>query len=192
MNVSQSFRVRLERYASKARRLSSSRDYQSAIKTIELLSLVEDPFGRDPSFGHVTASAWILNKEMNSIILTHHKKLDLWLQVGGHCDGHPYPEEAAFREAIEETGLSSIRQYSPDPIDIDIHLVPENAKEPAHYHYDIRYLMFADDTELIKVTDESHDVKWINFKDIEEYTKLESVLVARDKTTNIQINHANW
>ena len=44
-------------------------------------------FERDCWAGHVTGSAWLVNRTMSHVLLTHHKKLNKWLQLGGHSDG---------------------------------------------------------------------------------------------------------
>ncbi|MBB4291996.1 8-oxo-dGTP pyrophosphatase MutT (NUDIX family) [Rhizobium leguminosarum] len=176
-----SFKQKIETYALKASSQQNERDYQNAVRTIDLLTSVREPFGRDPNFSHITASAWVMNESRSALILTHHKKLDTWLQVGGHCDGDPCPERVALKEANEETGLKSIRQMSTEPVDIDIHLVPANAKEPAHYHYDVRYILLADENEPLGMSDESNDLRWVRFSELDLFTNRPSVLIAREK-----------
>lgn len=39
------------------------------------------------------------------ILLIHHRKLDKWLPLGGHIELDEDPEQAALREAKEESGL---------------------------------------------------------------------------------------
>jgi len=60
---------------------------------------------------HFTATTFIIHKE--KVLLHLHKKLGIWLPVGGHIDRDELPEEAAIREAQEETGLI-VRLYNPD------------------------------------------------------------------------------
>jgi len=140
-----------------------------------------DCFRRELLEGHVTGSAWLLNPAGDAVLLTHHRKLDIWVQLGGHADGDPDIPRVALREAAEESGLSDIRLLSPDIFDIDIHAIPARGREPAHFHYDCRFLMQAG-SERYVVTDESHDLEWIRLDDIARYTTEESVMRMVDKT----------
>lgn len=126
--------------------------------------------------GHITGSSWIVNQTKDKALFTLHTKLNKWLQLGGHVDEGESVINAAFREALEESGLTGIKRLSDNIYDIDIHLIPENKKGPAHYHFDIRYLFEADDQEELGISSESKDLKWIPLKSIEDYNKEESVL----------------
>jgi 8-oxo-dGTP pyrophosphatase MutT (NUDIX family) len=105
----------------------------------------EDCFERTCVPGHVTGSAWIVNPARTRVVLLHHRKLDKWLQPGGHCDGDADVLRVALREANEETGLRNLRPLSEDIYDVDAHQIPERKKTPAHIHYDVRYLLEADE-----------------------------------------------
>lgn len=120
-------------------------------------------FERSERIGHITASSLLLNADGSKALLTHHKKLNRWLQLGGHCDGNPDVLDVSLKEAREESGINHIKVLSPDIFDIDIHLIPFNSKEAAHYHYDIRFLLQIEgDENDINVSDESHNLKWIS------------------------------
>jgi 8-oxo-dGTP pyrophosphatase MutT (NUDIX family) len=138
----------------------------------------QDCFERSNSFGHITASALILNPSKEKILLTLHKKLGMWLQLGGHADGCTDPAQVAMKEAKEESGLSALSfvDFSQEiiPVDLDIHLIPKNANDPAHYHYDLRYILISGD-ERIKISDESEDLKWFDFKCVYKFIKEESL-----------------
>lgn len=131
-------------------------------------------FHRDCLPGHVTASAWLVNPGQGKVLLTHHRKLNRWLQPGGHCDGHPATLHVALREAQEETGLGATPCW-PTPLDIDIHAIPPYGSEPAHHHYDVRYALLAagEDFQLSK---ESLALAWVPFADVAAYTQEASVL----------------
>ena len=94
---------------------------------------------------------------------------------GGHADGNPSIYEVALREAKEESGILDLRPIADGPIDLDIHKIPENLKEREHYHYDMRYLFYAED-ENYQLSDESIEVTWVNFSQIEDFTREPSVL----------------
>ncbi len=149
-----------------------------------LIQFVEsnlDCFERSLAIGHVTGSAWVVNQAGTHVLLTHHKKLDMWLQLGGHVDGNPNVLDAAMREAVEESGLTNLGCVSSEVFDIDIHLIPERKTEPAHYHHDIRFAFQATDSEDYVVSDESHDLAWVEIQRLEDYTSEESMLRMAEK-----------
>ena len=94
-------------------------------------------------------------------LLTHHRKLNLWLQLGGHADGDPDLLAAALREGREESGLMRLRAVSGEIFDLDRHRIPARKTEPEHWHYDLRFMIEADPAEEIAVSDESHDLAWV-------------------------------
>jgi 8-oxo-dGTP pyrophosphatase MutT (NUDIX family) len=116
--------------------------------------------------GHVTASAWILSPAGDAALLTHHKKLNRWLQLGGHVDDDDASiQAAALREAEEESGLQGLRLLDTALFDLDVHPIPAKAAEPAHIHYDFRFLMQAA-SDVFTVSAESHNLAWIALADL--------------------------
>jgi 8-oxo-dGTP pyrophosphatase MutT (NUDIX family) len=143
-------------------------------------------FDRSCRPGHITGAAWIISADRRRYLLTHHRKLDRWLQLGGHADGQWQVDEVALREAREESGLGRF-DFVPVhgtlmPFDIDVHEIPErrdergNIVEDAHEHYDVRFLLIARSEEDIQVSDESHDVAWCTPEEVRQRTDEESVL----------------
>lgn len=118
-------------------------------------------FERSHAAGHMTGSAWLLNTAGDKALLTLHHNLQRWMQTGGHADGDPDLLRVALREAEEESGISGITPISNDIFDIDIHLIPDRPArgEPAHYHYDVRYLLRAPH-EQFTISPESDDLAW--------------------------------
>lgn len=164
---------------------SSSRDEQAFRK--QFLELLEHPraFFRDHLPGHITASCWIIDKSGKFALLTHHAKLNRWLQPGGHADGHEDVLAVAQREGYEETGLTSLHVASPDIFDLDIHLIPARGDFPTHYHYDIRFLFHANKDETITVSEESHNVAWVPNYEVPRRTENnESILRMAAKVLN--------
>lgn len=131
--------------------------------------------------GHFTASAWIVNNTRDMVLLTHHAKLNLWLQPGGHMEEGEDIFEAALREASEETGLKSLRLLSDKLYDIDAHLIPERRGEREHFHFDLRFLVEADAAEKLQISAESKDLKWLPFSDIPRFNNSPSILRMVDK-----------
>ncbi len=138
-------------------------------------------FSRDPLIGgHVTGSAFVLNAAGTHVLLTHHAKLKQWLQLGGHCDGVADMRFTALREAYEESGLARVSFIAEEVFAVGIHDIPANAKEPAHIHYDIRFLMRAQAGE-IQISDESLDLAWKPLAELEQHLKNPGVLGMRDR-----------
>lgn len=133
-------------------------------------------FSRELQEGHITGSAWIQDETGAFALLTHHGKLNRWFQVGGHCEGEIRAQDAAFREATEESGLQDLEFAIPEILDIDRHLFPEKNGFPAHYHYDIRFLLKTKDKSKIVVSEESQDLQWFIASAIKNVTDEESVL----------------
>jgi len=123
-----------------------------------------DCFLRSCRDGHVTGSAWILSSDRTQFLLTHHRKLGLWLQLGGHADGDPDPAAVALREAREESGMRdfalAVLGAEPAPFDVDVHRIPATRDDPAHLHFDLRYLFVAAPGQSLEVSGESHDLRW--------------------------------
>ncbi len=131
--------------------------------------------------GHVTGSAWIVCPHRRRVLLTHHRKLQKWLQLGGHSDGDSNTRRVAKREAEEESGLI-VKAMDERVFDIDIHAIPARGVEPEHKHYDIRFLFEADDSVPLTVSDESNDLRWLAIEDLSALTSEESVLRMARKT----------
>lgn len=129
-----------------------------------------DCFERSLAIGHITGSAWVVNAAGTHVLLTHHRKLDKWLQLGGHADGSADVLSVAKREVFEESGLEGVVAIDPEIFDVDIHPIPARKDEPEHLHYDIRYLFRAGPNESYIVSEESHDLGWIAVGELGRFT----------------------
>ena len=141
-------------------------------------------FARDLKQGHVTGSAWIIDKTRSYALFTHHRKLNKWLQLGGHADGDCDIFAVALKEAKEESGLQNITALSREIFDIDIHLVQDRT-HGEHYHYDVRFLFEADRTEQLVISHESKELKWMPLDEIVHLTTEPSVLRMLNKTKQL-------
>ena len=159
-------------------------DLQKVIFTEQITEFVHenpDCFERSLLIGHVTGSAWIVDKSRQFTLLTHHRKLDKWFQTGGHCDGDSDVLNVAMKEAMEETGLTDIQAISPNIFDIDIHEIPERKGVPTHLHYDVRFLLEADMNEPLIISSESSDLAWIELSKVSQLNDSQSIMRMVDK-----------
>lgn len=115
--------------------------------------------------GHLTASALVVDAARERALLTQHRKLNRWLQLGGHCDGDSNLPAVALREAREESGIANL-VIDARLIDLDIHPIPARAAEPEHLHLDARFVVFAPPGAREIVGDESHRLAWISPADL--------------------------
>ncbi len=133
-------------------------------------------FQRTLEHGHITGSAWLLNKKKDKVLLTLHRKLRKWIQLGGHADGDSDILNVAFSEAKEESGLQDIIILNTQIFDIAIHSVPKTVTDLPHIHYDIRFLFQTKNDEHFCIkSEESIDLKWFTYDELSFLTLEPSV-----------------
>ena len=160
-------------------------DTDDAISYDEMVKFVtssSNVFGNENPLGHITASAWILSKDHSMVLLTHHKKLNRWLQLGGHTEPDEYIRESAMREALEESGLKHLKLVEDRIFDIDVHMIPERGLIKQHLHYDVRFLFVVNDDQAFIISDESNDLKWIPLEALSTFTAEPSIMRMLEKT----------
>lgn len=156
----------------------------------DFAELTQDPlaFKRDRMDGHFTASAWVVNHGRTHTLLTLHRKLGRWLQLGGHADGNENLMEVAMQEAREESGLTSLQMVDSTIFDIDKHIIPERPHVPQHFHFDVRYLFEADINEHLLMSNESISLAWIAFDSVVDMIGYNpSILRMLEKTSKSEI-----
>ncbi|MDQ3262081.1 MAG: NUDIX hydrolase [Myxococcota bacterium] len=135
----------------------------------EAVRSLQEPFSRGQPQAHFTGSAVIVDPQGARVCLIHHGKLHRWLQPGGHCEPEDDGslEAAALREAREETGLNvRLHPGAPRPLDVDAHLIPARGSEPDHHHLDIRFLLVAEDPQILTHDpQESHGARWLGWEE---------------------------
>jgi len=132
------------------------------------------PYCRSNRSGHVTGSALLIHPDGTKFLLMHHRKLDRWLQPGGHCDGDENVLNVAIKEAQEESGIQSITPITEDIFDVDVHMIPANSRDEAHLHYDVRFLLRAGDANFIQ-NPESKELRWVELSRYHELDLLPSI-----------------
>lgn len=155
---------------------------------LSLLAQEPDCFFRHSAHGHITGSALVMNPEGTQVLLLHHRKLNRWLQPGGHADGDEDVARVAEKEAREETGLVSIRLVSPEFLDLDIHTIPARNQEPEHLHYDIRFLFTANPKEPLQQNRESKGLAWLKLNEVPSLTNYNSSIIRMIEKINQPFN----
>jgi 8-oxo-dGTP pyrophosphatase MutT (NUDIX family) len=158
-----------------AARALDAHEAEMVAETIRFVQAHADCFHRSCAPGHLTGSAWIVSPDRTRTLLTHHRKLDKWLQLGGHADGDFNMLEVALRETAEESGVQRVRAVSTEVFDVDRHWIPARKGEPGHHHYDLRFLIEADPAEPIVVSAESKELAWVELAHVTRLNPEESM-----------------
>ncbi|MEV6107678.1 NUDIX hydrolase [Streptomyces sp. NPDC051940] len=139
---------------------------QPELRDDYLQHLADHPDGmwKDCSAGHVTASALVVDPAGERVLLTLHRKLEMWLQMGGHCEPEDATlEDAALREAWEESGITGLVLLGGGPVRLDRHPIPG----PCTQHFDVQYTALAPAGAEPEISDESLDLRWFSYDDAE-------------------------
>ncbi|MFF5500638.1 NUDIX hydrolase [Streptomyces roseolus] len=138
---------------------------QPELRELYLEHLAAHPDGmyKPCSAGHLTGSALVVDPARGRVLLTLHKKLGLWLQMGGHCEeGDPTLEAVALREAAEESGIPGLTLLPGGPVRLDRHPIPA----PCNWHLDVQYAALAPAEAVARISEESLDLKWFAYDEV--------------------------
>jgi 8-oxo-dGTP pyrophosphatase MutT (NUDIX family) len=138
---------------------------QTDLRQAYLDHLAEHPDGlwKACHAGHITASALVIDPDGGRVLLTLHKKLQMWLQMGGHCEpGDARLADAALREATEESGVPGLSLLPGGPVRLDRHPIPP----PCHCHFDVQYAVVAPPDATHTISDESLDLRWFGYDEV--------------------------
>jgi hypothetical protein len=80
----------------------------------------------------------------------------------------------------------AIRLAAPAIYDIDVHIIPARAEEPAHKHYDVRFAFIANRAEPTTLSAESHELAWLPVASLDAPGVDESVRRLAQKTAALR------
>ena len=147
-----------------------------------------DVFDREHLPAHVTGSAWVVSPDFSQALIMHHVKQDQWFQPGGHANGDADILRVALRETAEETGIDPehVRLLTEDVFDVDLHVIPASEHGPRHEHIDIRFLVQIDNRLPVPGNDESHQVLWVDLREVSAYNNNRSTWRMVEKTRRLR------
>lgn len=142
---------------------------------LKYINTFDDVLTRNNEFGHFTASAWVVNKEKNKVLMVYHNIYKSWAWTGGHADGESDLLGTAIRELKEEAGVENVKVLNNEIFSLEIAPVYGHVKRgkyvPSHAHLNLTYLLEVDENETLKMKeDENSGVRWVNIEDVGETT----------------------
>lgn len=167
----------------RSHRAADATEESMRLRLHDFVAAYDNCFSRSLLIGHVTASCWVVDPSRTHALLTWHKRLDRWLQMGGHVEpGDATLLGAAERELREESGLARWRALSRAIFDVDVHAIPAKGAEPEHFHHDVRFLFEADPADALIVSSESRALAWVTLDEVAARNADESMLRMVAKT----------
>ena len=132
---------------------------------LDFLDRYDNAFDRENELAHMTASAWVVNKSRDKVLMAYHKIYNSWSWLGGHCDGDKDCLAVALREVREESGVRNVKPLSDQIFSLEVLSVDSHMKNgnyvATHLHLNVTYLLEADENENLSVKeDENSNVGW--------------------------------
>ncbi len=145
---------------SKYRPTKEEKEYKN--RMIGFIDGYKHAFNSLLTIGHVTVSAWLLNKDRTHVLFMQHPQSHEWRPLGGHCDGNNDPLDVMLKKAKAQSGITNIKPITKNIFDIEIQRIPRYDAGPAHDHYDIRFLLAVTSDEFVKRNYESYGLRWVS------------------------------
>ncbi len=141
---------------------------------------------RDNVFAHISSSGFIMNTNLDKVLMIHHKIYDTWTWTGGHADGDTDLLHIALKEAREETGVTHIQPLFDKIASLDILPVWGHEKNgeyvATHLHLNLAYILMTDEKEKLKINHkETNDLKWIPIHQVASYSNEPYLITIYDK-----------
>lgn len=132
---------------------------------LSCLEHMPDIFLRTNLTAHMSASAWVVNKEKDQVLMAYHNLYDSWSWLGGHADGEEDLLKVVLREVKEESGIEKVEPVTEDIFSLEVLTVDGHEKRgeyvPSHLHLNVTYLLEADDSQRLRIKeDENSGVAW--------------------------------
>ena len=176
--------------------LCLAREFSAAVEeeksrelTLAMLEGTSAPFSRKQfQPGHITCSALVLHPEGNRVLLMHHHRHRRWLLPGGHVEEEDATlADAARRETLEETAVTTLPMNVGLLVGMDVHGIPARKDEPFHLHHDLIFLLRAQAPEFA-VTDEAPRVAWSAMDELAQYAAPPNIVRAAGRAAALNKN----
>ncbi|MCB5388408.1 NUDIX hydrolase [Blautia glucerasea] len=127
----------------------------------------DNAFSRENTVAHMTASAWVVNKDRSKVLMVYHNIYNSWSWLGGHADGETDLLSVALREVKEEAGITNVKPVSEEIFSLESLTVDGHVKKgnyiSSHLHLNVTYLLEADSDEAVSIkADENSGVAWFS------------------------------
>jgi 8-oxo-dGTP pyrophosphatase MutT (NUDIX family) len=148
----------------------NEQEEKDKVEIIQLLKTVPNIFERENKQYHMTASAWVVNKNHTKVLMIYHNIYNSWSWLGGHADGETDLLQTAIREVKEESGVKNVYPVSEKIYSLEILTVDGHEKKgnyvSSHLHINITFLLQADENErTIVKSDENSGVTWFELQE---------------------------